>query len=919
MATFRDERSGEELDREESNSGESDNESPSSPFRPVTVKEPGNTFFSQYQTITFQQSYSDYSLEELRCADYAQGRKFGDQIDQAGACGKSNIGTVMEEWELPTLPPLRDDTSLNERCTDLSRFMVYLKGINPRNIVCLLSDDHGNCPYPISRRYQKDFGGKFNKAAKHLYKEVKDVRTDDFIEVVRTYFCGSHDFAKNSGRKAYRIHFKKLWEEASEDLQTKVWDALRKCERGMYIHDPLTPQQDRPGLARTFKSAPKGSFKASEQVTPPGPEPNIGTPTRPWTVQGRLNPFRKPEKPSEPPPILNGASAAISLGSELDLGRTGSRNAAYSPGLFGSNRGTFVVHYSSGTPPEYNNPTSIARLSPFETLESTSFKSQANSRSADSQPTLESLFPPNNRVFAPQMMSKSLPKGHEPSPQEPSNPFEYLNNVTPKSQGESLSNIRTTNAKEPSFWWPNRDRDLQSQTRSWGEIPEMTATPFKGKSIFDVLGSGRTAVIDSHVGTLDVKDITPKLASPSQDSEIFTPRTPTPNGEPQIQRAPNTSQERSEAQERSMPSPSRIGAPASRKSTAGLFEKFEALEEPAAQGLTSEIETQTQIRTVPNQSPVQQSSSPPSLTPGPKSPSKYIEETATQTPIPGADHYIDETPKFPHEKPTTRGAFLSPPPDTINLESLSVELEKIHESSQPSQSPMSQDKSSLGIRSLRPQYNPRRSSSFPLRSSAATANKIKQILKEDIQGVIYVLEAPIFFSGYPPASEGQEVWVKIGWATDLNKRIEDIRSDCGIDDLMLVWHSRSTRTDVLKKIESVCHEQLNNYRRRMDCKLHGGTSKCNTLHKEWFAVDKQVAIRTVKMWRSFLDHNPYGVHGVFENTWRDSVNDDNVYCNFETEHRGTDQAELLHQSLEAWIERTVEGGRKETEGHVAQG
>jgi hypothetical protein len=31
----------------------------------------------EYQTITHQQAYCHYSLEELRCADYAQGRRFG--------------------------------------------------------------------------------------------------------------------------------------------------------------------------------------------------------------------------------------------------------------------------------------------------------------------------------------------------------------------------------------------------------------------------------------------------------------------------------------------------------------------------------------------------------------------------------------------------------------------------------------------------------------------------------------------------------------------------------------------------------------------------------------------------------------------------------------------------------------------------
>ncbi|KAL5375060.1 hypothetical protein DPSP01_011475 [Paraphaeosphaeria sporulosa] len=60
------------------------------PFQPFTEKDPGAANSSaQYQTITFQQPYSNYSLEELRVVDYAQGRRYGNQNGQAGAFGQS--------------------------------------------------------------------------------------------------------------------------------------------------------------------------------------------------------------------------------------------------------------------------------------------------------------------------------------------------------------------------------------------------------------------------------------------------------------------------------------------------------------------------------------------------------------------------------------------------------------------------------------------------------------------------------------------------------------------------------------------------------------------------------------------------------------------------------------------------------------
>ncbi|KAE8836560.1 hypothetical protein PTNB73_04516 [Pyrenophora teres f. teres] len=61
------------------------------PFQPFSEKDgtTGNAQ-SQYQTITFQQPYQTYSLEELRVADYNQGRRYGNGGNgQAGAFGQS--------------------------------------------------------------------------------------------------------------------------------------------------------------------------------------------------------------------------------------------------------------------------------------------------------------------------------------------------------------------------------------------------------------------------------------------------------------------------------------------------------------------------------------------------------------------------------------------------------------------------------------------------------------------------------------------------------------------------------------------------------------------------------------------------------------------------------------------------------------
>ncbi|KAI9846244.1 MAG: hypothetical protein M1837_004233 [Sclerophora amabilis] len=62
------------------------------PFQPHVEKEAGAGGLSNhFQSINFMQPYSKFSFEELRLADYAQGRRFGNGSNQAGAFG-TNTG-----------------------------------------------------------------------------------------------------------------------------------------------------------------------------------------------------------------------------------------------------------------------------------------------------------------------------------------------------------------------------------------------------------------------------------------------------------------------------------------------------------------------------------------------------------------------------------------------------------------------------------------------------------------------------------------------------------------------------------------------------------------------------------------------------------------------------------------------------------
>ncbi|KAI9879573.1 MAG: hypothetical protein M1830_008107 [Pleopsidium flavum] len=59
------------------------------PFQATTERESGSTQTNHFQSISFMQPFQKFSFEELRLADYAQGRRYGNGSGQAGAFGTS--------------------------------------------------------------------------------------------------------------------------------------------------------------------------------------------------------------------------------------------------------------------------------------------------------------------------------------------------------------------------------------------------------------------------------------------------------------------------------------------------------------------------------------------------------------------------------------------------------------------------------------------------------------------------------------------------------------------------------------------------------------------------------------------------------------------------------------------------------------
>ncbi|KAJ5923556.1 hypothetical protein N7454_008801 [Penicillium verhagenii] len=63
------------------------------PFSAFVEKDTNTNATNHYQSVSFMQPYSKFSFEELRLADYQQGRRFGNASGQAGAFGNSAFGT----------------------------------------------------------------------------------------------------------------------------------------------------------------------------------------------------------------------------------------------------------------------------------------------------------------------------------------------------------------------------------------------------------------------------------------------------------------------------------------------------------------------------------------------------------------------------------------------------------------------------------------------------------------------------------------------------------------------------------------------------------------------------------------------------------------------------------------------------------
>ncbi|KAI6799455.1 hypothetical protein KC363_g1242 [Hortaea werneckii] len=147
------------------------------------------------------------------------------------------------------------------------------------------------------------------------------------------------------------------------------------------------------------------------------------------------------------------------------------------------------------------------------------------------------------------------------------------------------------------------------------------------------------------------------------------------------------------------------------------------------------------------------------------------------------------------------------------------------------------------------------------RLPACNQKKVLELIREPLQyndartwkkpGFVYVVRDP------------ELKLVKIGFTTDrVSDRISRIGSQCRASSKRWQIEHEDQNIPILayRRLERLVHMDLAPHRWFFLCEC--GLAKRNangpTEHQEWFDVSPEIAIKTIKLWRSFLLQDPYG-------------------------------------------------------------
>lgn len=109
--------------------------------------------------------------------------------------------------------------------------------------------------------------------------------------------------------------------------------------------------------------------------------------------------------------------------------------------------------------------------------------------------------------------------------------------------------------------------------------------------------------------------------------------------------------------------------------------------------------------------------------------------------------------------------------------------------------------------------------------------------------------------------------VKIGKATDVNRRKKQILVGCQLPDLEEVPFDCS-HIQYPERVEKLVHLELQNFQVKFNCKhLRRDSSEAvEKGHREWFDVPKDVAVKSVELWSTFVEQ-AYTAEGTIKEHW----------------------------------------------------
>jgi hypothetical protein len=163
---------------------------------------------------------------------------------------------------------------------------------------------------------------------------------------------------------------------------------------------------------------------------------------------------------------------------------------------------------------------------------------------------------------------------------------------------------------------------------------------------------------------------------------------------------------------------------------------------------------------------------------------------------------------------------------------------------------------------------PGMSATPPLSEEATKSSTVSHSQETIDSNLIKEMTSPIPHGGYVYILKSFERnLVKIGKYTDLNLLLQQIKVECQLKSLVPV-EVGSIYVKHPERVAKLVHLELQNFRARTTCQhQHGASDEAvEQEHTQWFDVLESVAVRSVKLWRDFVNL-AYTTEGAVSKDW----------------------------------------------------